>query len=116
MSKCFTAACVQITSGADPAANLEAASALVREARSAGASLIATPEVSNVMGLRRREVAALARPEAEDTSVAGYRALAAETGAWLLAGSPRFPPRELLESVRQVLRTGKDSPRPAAGP
>ena len=83
----FTVACVQITSGPDPAANLEAASALVREARSAGASLIATPEVSNVMGLRRREVAALARPEAEDTSVAGYRALAAETGAWLLAGS-----------------------------
>ena len=83
----FTVACVQITSGPDPAANLEAASALVREARSAGASLIATPEVSNVMGLRRREVAALARPEAEDTSVVGYRALAAETGAWLLAGS-----------------------------
>jgi len=83
----FTAACVQITSGPDPAANLAAASVLVREARSAGASLIATPEVSNVMGLRRREVAALARPEAEDPSVAGYRALAAETGAWLLAGS-----------------------------
>ncbi len=30
---------------------------------------------------------ALARPESEDPSVAGYRALAAETGAWLLAGS-----------------------------
>ncbi len=87
MSKCFTAACVQITSGQDPAANLEAASVLVREARSAGANLIATPEVSNLMGLRRREVAALARPEAEDLSVAGYCGLAAETGAWLLAGS-----------------------------
>ena len=87
MSKRFTAACVQITSGRDPAANLAAASVLVREARSAGASLIATPEVSNMIGLRRRELAALARPEAEDPSVAGYRALAAETGAWLLAGS-----------------------------
>ncbi len=87
MSTCFTVACVQITSGPDPAANLEAASARVREARAAGAALIATPEVSNVMGLRRREVVALARPEAEDPSVAGYRALAAETGAWLLAGS-----------------------------
>ena len=83
----FTAACVQITTGPDPAANLAAASVLVREARSAGANLIATPEVSNMMGLRRREIAALARPEAEDPSVAGYRALAAETGAWLLAGS-----------------------------
>ncbi len=87
MSKRFTVACVQITTGQDPVANLAAASALVREARAAGAKLIATPEVSNVMGLRRREVAALARPEAEDLSVAGYRELAAETGAWLLAGS-----------------------------
>ena len=87
MSERFTAACVQITSGPDPVANLAAASALVREARSAGAALIATPEVSNVMGLRRRQLAALARPEAEDPSVAGYRELAAETGAWLLAGS-----------------------------
>ncbi len=87
MSKRFTAACVQITSGQDPAANLAATSALVREARAAGAALIATPEVSNVMGLGRRELAALARPEAEDTSVAGYRELAAETGAWLLVGS-----------------------------
>ena len=83
----FTAACVQITAGRDPAANLETASELVREARAAGAELIATPEVSNMMGLRRREMAALARPEAEDASVAGYRGLAAETGAWLLAGS-----------------------------
>jgi len=83
----FTAACVQITAGQDQAANLEAASELVREARAAGAELIATPEVSNMMGLRRREMAALARPEAEDASVAGYRGLAAETGAWLLAGS-----------------------------
>ena len=40
-----------------------------------------------MIGLRRREMAALARPEAEDASVAGYRGLAAETGAWLLAGS-----------------------------
>ena len=87
MSRRFTAACVQITSGQDPAANLAATSARVREARSAGAELIATPEVCNMMGLRRREVAALAQPEAEDPSVAGYRQLAAETGAWLLAGS-----------------------------
>jgi predicted amidohydrolase len=78
---------VQITSGRDPAANLAAAAARVREARSAGAALIATPEVSNMMGLGRREMAALVRPEAEDPSVAGYRELAAETGAWLLAGS-----------------------------
>ncbi len=62
----FTAACVQITGGQDPAANRAAAAALVREARSAGAELIATPEVSNMIGLRRSEMALLVRPEAED--------------------------------------------------
>jgi len=87
VSKRFTLACVQITSGQDPAANLAATSAWVREARSAGAELIATPEVSNMMGLGRREMAALVRPESEDPSVAGYRELAAETGTWLLVGS-----------------------------
>jgi predicted amidohydrolase len=87
VSKRFTVACVQITSGQDPAANLAATSALVREARAAGAELIATPEVSNMMGLGRREMAALVRPESEDPSAAGYCALAAETGAWLLVGS-----------------------------
>ena len=87
MNRRFTAACVQITGGQDPAANLAATSALVRKARSAGAELIATPEVSNMIGLRRPEMAALVRPESEDPSVAGYRELAAETGAWLLVGS-----------------------------
>ncbi len=46
-----------------------------------------TPEVTNLMGLRRRATLDQARPEAEDLSVAAFRDLAAETGAWLLIGS-----------------------------
>jgi predicted amidohydrolase len=78
---------VQLTSGHDPAANVAAATALIRRARAAGADLIVTPEVTNMMGLRRQSTLDRARPEAEDPSVAAFRDLAAETGAWLLIGS-----------------------------
>ena len=78
---------MQLTSGHEPAANVGAAAALIRRARAAGADLIVTPEVTNLMGLRRRATLDQARPEAEDFSVAAFRDLAAETGAWLLIGS-----------------------------
>ena len=78
---------MQLTSGHEPAANVGAAAALIRRARAAGADLIVTPEVTNMMGLRRRATLDQARPEAEDPSVAAFRDLAAETGAWLLIGS-----------------------------
>ncbi len=87
MSATFTAACVQLSSGPDPAANVAAAAALVREAKAAGADLVMTPETSNLLGLGRRDMMARARPEAEDPSLAAFRELAAETGAWLLLGS-----------------------------
>ena len=87
MSATFTAACVQLSSGPEPAANVAAAAALVREARAAGADLVMTPETSNLLGLGRRDMMAAARPEAEDPSLAAFRELAAETGAWLLLGS-----------------------------
>ncbi|MEE8500754.1 MAG: carbon-nitrogen hydrolase family protein [Kiloniellales bacterium] len=87
MSATFTAACVQLSSGPEPAANVAAAAALVREARAAGADLVMTPETSNMLGLGRRDMMAAARPEAEDPSLAAFRELAAETGAWLLLGS-----------------------------
>ena len=87
MSATFTAACVQLSSGPEPAANVAAAAALIREARAAGADLVMTPETSNMLGLGRRDMMAAARPEAEDPSLAAFRELAAETGAWLLLGS-----------------------------
>ncbi len=86
MSPAFTAACVQLNSGPEPADNVAAASALVREARAAGADFVMTPEVTNMMG-RRQLMLETARPESEDLSVAAFRDLAAETGAWLLIGS-----------------------------
>jgi predicted amidohydrolase len=76
-----------MTSGRDPAPNVEAARALVREAAAAGAALIMTPETTNMMEPRRRLMFEKARPEAEDPAVAAFAALAAELKVWLLIGS-----------------------------
>lgn len=86
MSNPFTAACIQFTAGPDPEPNLRQVAELVRRARAAGADLIMTPEVSNLIesGRRRRDKA---RREADDPFLAGMRELARETGAWLLLGS-----------------------------
>jgi predicted amidohydrolase len=86
VSGAFNAACVQFTAGPDPAPNLQQVSELIRRARSAGADLIMTPEVSNFIesGRRRRDKA---RHEADDPFLAGMRDLARETGAWILVGS-----------------------------
>lgn len=83
----FKMACVQMNSGDDILANIAQASRLIRAARTAGADFIATPENTGIMAARSSESAAKAEPEATHTSLAAYRALAAETGAWLLVGS-----------------------------
>ena len=53
MSKVFRAACVQLTSGPEIAANIAAASDLVRRAREQGAHFILTPEVSDMIEPKR---------------------------------------------------------------
>ncbi|RMD62751.1 MAG: carbon-nitrogen hydrolase family protein [Alphaproteobacteria bacterium] len=87
LSKIFTVACVQMTSGPDPAENRAAAEALIREARAAGADLILTPETTNLMVTGRRAMLEKARREDADETLKALRALAAELGVWLLAGS-----------------------------
>jgi len=87
MSATFRIACVQVNAGGDIDANVAAASALVREARSAGAELVALPECVALMESKRDRVRALATSEEASAPLASFRALARETGAWLLAGT-----------------------------
>ncbi len=86
MSRGFTASCIQFTAGPDPEPNFRVVADLIRRARDAGADLVMTPEATNFIesGRRRHEKA---RREADDPFLAGARALARETGAWLLLGS-----------------------------
>jgi predicted amidohydrolase len=83
----FVLACVQVNATNDMAANVAAASRSVRAARAAGAALIALPENVAMMANGSREIRGFAMREAEHTALAAFRALAAETGAWILVGS-----------------------------
>lgn len=78
---------MQVTSTGEPSENIAAASALIRQAKADGADLVMTPEMTNLMEPRRRVMLERVAPEAEDTAVAAFAALAAELGIWLLAGS-----------------------------
>jgi predicted amidohydrolase len=83
----FRLACVQTTTGNDMAANLAAACAAGRAARAGGAELIAFPEVVAMMEPDRALVPLKAAPAADHPALRAFQALAAETAAWVLAGS-----------------------------
>ncbi|MFN3260533.1 MAG: carbon-nitrogen hydrolase family protein [Pikeienuella sp.] len=80
-------ALLQLSSSDDPAANLPETEALVRKAAEAGATLVATPEVTNIVSMNRARQRAMLRSEAEDATLARLRAVASELEIWLLIGS-----------------------------
>ncbi len=87
MSARFTAACLQITAGPEIGPNVERATALIREARNRGADFIALPENATMIEPDPDSALHKALPEPEHPGLAGFRALAGETGAWILIGS-----------------------------
>ena len=80
-------ACVQMCSGRMPADNMAAVAKLVREAADAGATFIATPEMTNVIESKRSNLIEKVGTQADDPSVAALAELARELGITLLAGS-----------------------------
>ncbi|WP_137391820.1 carbon-nitrogen hydrolase family protein [Rhodoligotrophos defluvii] len=83
----FTAACVQMCSGRNVEANIEAAVELVTDAAMAGASFIATPEMTSIMENDRPRLLASLKPQDEDPALHRLSALARELSVWLLIGS-----------------------------
>lgn len=98
MTATFKAACLQLNAARDIEPNIAAASDWVRRARDAGADLIMTPEVSDMIEPKRALRLEKARDEAAHPMLAAFRALARETGAHLLLGSImiRVPGEERL--------------------
>ncbi len=94
---------VQLTSSDDPAANLAETARLVRQAAADGATLIATPEVTNCVSASRSHQTEVLRPEAEDPVLAGLRDLAAELGVHLLIGSLALKTEERRFANRSFL-------------
>ncbi len=87
MTGTFKAACVQVSAGRELAPNIETAVRLGREARKMGADFIVYPENVTMIEPVGAEALRKALPEAEHPAIPAFRALARETGAWILAGS-----------------------------
>ena len=83
----FKAAMIQMRSGLVPAANLEAAIRMIGEAKSAGADYVQTPEMTNLMEVKRERLFATIVEEEADSSLASMRELARTLGITLHVGS-----------------------------
>lgn len=87
MSTPFIAACIQLRSGRDVAANVAQASALIEEAASAGAQFVATPENTSLMEADRVLLFEKATSEDDDAALGHFRKLSAARKIWTLIGS-----------------------------
>lgn len=87
MTAKFKAACIQTNSGREIAPNLAFIADAVRQARSQGADLVALPENAAMFEPEGNLLHAKAQSEERHQALSALRDLAAETGAWLLAGS-----------------------------
>src|SRR5450755_384650 len=83
----FKAAMIQMRSGLAPAVNLDAAVRLIGEAKSAGADYVQTPEMTNIMEVKRQRLFATIVEEDADTSLATLRELARKLGIYIHVGS-----------------------------
>jgi predicted amidohydrolase len=72
----FKAAMIQMRSGMTPDANIDAAVKLIGEARSAGAEYVQTPEMTNLMEVKRERLFAAIVEEEADASLATLREVA----------------------------------------
>lgn len=83
----FRAGLVQMCATRDPDRNVADATNLIREAASAGAQYVQTPEVTTLMELDRNRLFSLAEPEEVNPALIHFRRLAKELGIWLHIGS-----------------------------
>ena len=83
----FKAACVQMTSEREVAPNLTLAGDLIRQAASAGAKLVMTPENTTIIEPDRKLSLAKALPESAHPGLPYFADLARDQAVWLLIGS-----------------------------
>ena len=80
-------AIAQMTSGIDPAANARTIVAAIEQAAAAGAAMLFTPEMSNIVDRDRARAATVLRVEDEDVVLKAVRAAAAACRIWVHLGS-----------------------------
>jgi deaminated glutathione amidase len=110
MTGTFRAACVQMRTGLDVAANIAAAEKLIREAKEAGARFVATPEMTSLFEAESDALFAKVRIEDDDVALKAFRRLAEELSLWLLIGSLPIKVGERQCANRQFLINPKGQP------
>src|SRR5437764_1375983 len=83
----FRVGLVQMRAGRSPAANLDAVTKLIGEAKDSGANYVQTPEMTNIMEVSREKLFATIVPEENDASLATFRELARKLSIHLHVGS-----------------------------
>ncbi len=83
----FRAAAIQMRSGFSIETNTDEAERLIRAAASAGADYALTPEMTTILCMDRERLLASISAEADDPSLARFRALARELGIHVHIGS-----------------------------
>ena len=83
----FKAAMIQMRAGLTVAANVDAAVRMIGEAKEAGAAYVQTPEMTNIMEVKRERLFSTIVAEEQDTSLAAFRELARKLGIYVHVGS-----------------------------
>ena len=83
----FRVGLIQMRSGRTPRANVDAAARLIGDAKAAGADYVQTPEMTNIMEVKREALFATLAPEESDPSLAAFRDTARTQRLWLHVGS-----------------------------
>lgn len=83
----FKAACVQMCSTRDQERNRDDAIAMIREAASAGALFVQTPEMTNLVERDTKRMREIVQSEEDHLVLAGLREAAREAKIWLQIGS-----------------------------
>ncbi len=83
----FKVGLIQMRSGLEPERNLTDALALIGEAKQAGADYVLTPEVTNILALKREHLFAKIVAEEDDPTLAAMREAARKLGIYVHIGS-----------------------------
>jgi deaminated glutathione amidase len=83
----FTVGLIAMRSGRDPQTNLDAVLAAVDEAKRSGADYVLTPEMTNIMEVKRERLFANILPDESDPTLATLREVARELGIFVHIGS-----------------------------
>jgi deaminated glutathione amidase len=83
----FTVGLIAMRSGRDPQTNLDAVLAAVDQAKRSGADYVLTPEMTNIMEVKRDRLFANILPDESDPTLATLREVARKLGIFIHIGS-----------------------------